>query len=124
MPTDSRVAISHSGVIVSVVPTEGRAVTDARTTRSERRQSPVPPSHAGRPPGWSRGRRAALAALGSAAALALAGCSTGSTGSTGEAHGEASLQLPDLGSVNIICLLYTSDAADEEDSVDLGGRRI
>src|SRR5664280_2824312 len=25
---------------------------------------------------------------------------------------------------NGICLLYTSDAADEEDSVDLGGRRI
>ena len=25
---------------------------------------------------------------------------------------------------NIFCLLYTSDAADEEDSVDLGGRRI
>eukprot|EP00658_Telonema_sp_P-2_P033654 TRINITY_DN24657_c0_g2_i1.p1 TRINITY_DN24657_c0_g2~~TRINITY_DN24657_c0_g2_i1.p1 ORF type:complete len:124 (-),score=15.76 TRINITY_DN24657_c0_g2_i1:37-408(-) len=25
---------------------------------------------------------------------------------------------------NQICLLYTSDAADEEDSVDLGGRRI
>eukprot|EP00658_Telonema_sp_P-2_P048167 TRINITY_DN36651_c0_g1_i1.p1 TRINITY_DN36651_c0_g1~~TRINITY_DN36651_c0_g1_i1.p1 ORF type:complete len:104 (+),score=40.78 TRINITY_DN36651_c0_g1_i1:109-420(+) len=24
----------------------------------------------------------------------------------------------------ITCLLYTSDAADEEDSVDLGGRRI
>src|SRR5664280_3184323 len=24
----------------------------------------------------------------------------------------------------LICLLYTSDAADEEDSVDLGGRRI
>ena len=24
----------------------------------------------------------------------------------------------------VICLLYTSDAADEEDSVDLGGRRI
>src|SRR5665648_1270867 len=24
----------------------------------------------------------------------------------------------------IYCLLYTSDAADEEDSVDLGGRRI
>ena len=22
------------------------------------------------------------------------------------------------------CLLYTSDAADEEDSVDLGGRRV
>ena len=25
---------------------------------------------------------------------------------------------------SFICLLYTSDAADEEDSVDLGGRRI
>eukprot|EP00658_Telonema_sp_P-2_P074261 TRINITY_DN63443_c0_g1_i1.p1 TRINITY_DN63443_c0_g1~~TRINITY_DN63443_c0_g1_i1.p1 ORF type:complete len:149 (-),score=41.61 TRINITY_DN63443_c0_g1_i1:48-494(-) len=25
---------------------------------------------------------------------------------------------------NTVCLLYTSDAADEEDSVDLGGRRI
>eukprot|EP00658_Telonema_sp_P-2_P078219 TRINITY_DN7272_c0_g1_i1.p1 TRINITY_DN7272_c0_g1~~TRINITY_DN7272_c0_g1_i1.p1 ORF type:complete len:122 (+),score=27.53 TRINITY_DN7272_c0_g1_i1:176-541(+) len=31
-----------------------------------------------------------------------------------------------LGAVTmlVICLLYTSDAADEEDSVDLGGRRI
>ena len=26
--------------------------------------------------------------------------------------------------INIACLLYTSDAADEEDSVDLGGCRI
>ena len=26
--------------------------------------------------------------------------------------------------LNKLCLLYTSDAADEEDSVDLGGRRI
>ena len=26
--------------------------------------------------------------------------------------------------IGMICLLYTSDAADEEDSVDLGGRRI
>ena len=26
--------------------------------------------------------------------------------------------------ISKICLLYTSDAADEEDSVDLGGRRI
>src|SRR5664279_5831441 len=25
---------------------------------------------------------------------------------------------------HMLCLLYTSDAADEEDSVDLGGRRI
>ena len=29
-----------------------------------------------------------------------------------------------LSILSIICLLYTSDAADEEDSVDLGGRRI
>src|SRR5664279_6511280 len=28
------------------------------------------------------------------------------------------------GGSSSICLLYTSDAADEEDSVDLGGRRI
>ena len=26
--------------------------------------------------------------------------------------------------ISSVCLLYTSDAADEEDSVDLGGRRI
>ena len=26
--------------------------------------------------------------------------------------------------LSMVCLLYTSDAADEEDSVDLGGRRI
>eukprot|EP00658_Telonema_sp_P-2_P061760 TRINITY_DN5042_c0_g1_i1.p1 TRINITY_DN5042_c0_g1~~TRINITY_DN5042_c0_g1_i1.p1 ORF type:complete len:129 (+),score=30.44 TRINITY_DN5042_c0_g1_i1:197-583(+) len=32
------------------------------------------------------------------------------------------LSKPEL--VDMICLLYTSDAADEEDSVDLGGRRI
>eukprot|EP00658_Telonema_sp_P-2_P024834 TRINITY_DN19993_c0_g1_i2.p1 TRINITY_DN19993_c0_g1~~TRINITY_DN19993_c0_g1_i2.p1 ORF type:complete len:112 (+),score=37.54 TRINITY_DN19993_c0_g1_i2:36-371(+) len=30
----------------------------------------------------------------------------------------------DLQDYNRNCLLYTSDAADEEDSVDLGGRRI
>ena len=29
-----------------------------------------------------------------------------------------------LGSLNRVCLLYTSDAADERSSVDLGGRRI
>eukprot|EP00656_Telonema_subtile_P047829 TRINITY_DN553_c0_g1_i7.p1 TRINITY_DN553_c0_g1~~TRINITY_DN553_c0_g1_i7.p1 ORF type:complete len:101 (-),score=27.38 TRINITY_DN553_c0_g1_i7:63-365(-) len=29
-----------------------------------------------------------------------------------------------VGSLFGACLLYTSDAADEEDSVDLGGRRI
>ena len=30
----------------------------------------------------------------------------------------------DVGGTHTNCLLYTSDAADEEDSVDLGGRRI
>ena len=29
-----------------------------------------------------------------------------------------------FGDVNCVCLLYTSDAADERSSVDLGGRRI
>src|SRR5665648_239931 len=29
-----------------------------------------------------------------------------------------------LNASRVACLLYTSDAADEEDSVDLGGRRI
>ena len=29
-----------------------------------------------------------------------------------------------LAELRKLCLLYTSDAADEEDSVDLGGRRI
>eukprot|EP00658_Telonema_sp_P-2_P033247 TRINITY_DN2443_c0_g1_i58.p1 TRINITY_DN2443_c0_g1~~TRINITY_DN2443_c0_g1_i58.p1 ORF type:complete len:362 (+),score=101.10 TRINITY_DN2443_c0_g1_i58:115-1200(+) len=56
-----------------------------------------------------------------------------------EFHGalqEALLQIADIGrlqqqgleqhmnDLDDICLLYTSDAADEEDSVDLGGRRI
>ena len=31
---------------------------------------------------------------------------------------------PDINIRSDSCLLYTSDAADEEDSVDLGGRRI
>src|SRR5665648_1303168 len=31
---------------------------------------------------------------------------------------------PEIGGKLYYCLLYTSDAADEEDSVDLGGRRI
>ena len=29
-----------------------------------------------------------------------------------------------IGVVLVVCLLYTSDAADERSSVDLGGRRI
>eukprot|EP00658_Telonema_sp_P-2_P047480 TRINITY_DN3611_c0_g1_i2.p1 TRINITY_DN3611_c0_g1~~TRINITY_DN3611_c0_g1_i2.p1 ORF type:complete len:317 (+),score=85.44 TRINITY_DN3611_c0_g1_i2:166-1116(+) len=36
----------------------------------------------------------------------------------------APLEFLDVASVPKGCLLYTSDAADEEDSVDLGGRRI
>ena len=34
------------------------------------------------------------------------------------------LQYGEIGEVLDICLLYTSDAADERSSVDLGGRRI
>ena len=34
------------------------------------------------------------------------------------------ISLPFYGTLIITCLLYTSDAADEEDSVDLGGCRI
>src|SRR5665648_1270368 len=37
---------------------------------------------------------------------------------------EEALIKSDFNAVCIGCLLYTSDAADEEDSVDLGGRRI
>src|SRR5664279_3521189 len=33
-------------------------------------------------------------------------------------------RLGGLRELELCCLLYTSDAADEEDSVDLGGRRI
>ena len=40
----------------------------------------------------------------------------------------AAAQIMDMLNIHLgpphICLLYTSDAADEEDSVDLGGRRI
>ena len=36
----------------------------------------------------------------------------------------AKLRDVDLGHVHRVCLLYTSDAADERSSVDLGGRRI
>ena len=38
---------------------------------------------------------------------------------------EDTWQRPDTAQHTVLpCLLYTSDAADEEDSVDLGGRRI
>ncbi|GAB5799344.1 hypothetical protein JMUB7513_27630 [Staphylococcus aureus] len=42
----------------------------------------------------------------------------------GEIIVEVDENLYALTSVSYNCLLYTSDAADEEDSVDLGGRRI
>ena len=38
--------------------------------------------------------------------------------------GAGRLSAIDLGSGEKTCLLYTSDAADERSSVDLGGRRI
>ena len=44
-----------------------------------------------------------------------------------ELRGDSDAGLADLlgrGDVSGICLLYTSDAADERSSVDLGGRRI
>ena len=37
---------------------------------------------------------------------------------------DAARFMPTVKSLNYICLLYTSDAADERSSVDLGGRRI
>ena len=39
-------------------------------------------------------------------------------------HYERFLDTPTSQANNITCLLYTSDAADERSSVDLGGRRI
>ena len=40
------------------------------------------------------------------------------------AMGETATTITDVDGLSIACLLYTSDAADEEDSVDLGGPRI
>ena len=45
---------------------------------------------------------------------------------TGSASNVSTEKLQDIPTVSVqdrFCLLYTSDAADEEDSVDLGGRR-
>src|SRR5674536_408042 len=47
-----------------------------------------------------------------------AGVVGGQSGAHGEQHEEGNRPQ------RCTCLLYTSDAADEEDSVDLGGRRI
>src|SRR5665648_1288720 len=52
----------------------------------------------------------------------LPGIAPGSLTHRLQADPPAALMLPQIG--NRCCLLYTSDAADEEDSVDLGGRRI
>src|SRR5664279_873207 len=52
--------------------------------------------------------------------LAFAGTTTGAGSETTKCLGDTYIRLIIL----TICLLYTSDAADEEDSVDLGGRRI
>src|SRR5664279_6174693 len=49
---------------------------------------------------------------------------------TGPSHARESAPIRQFGQQtagshrSTVCLLYTSDAADEEDSVDLGGRRI
>ena len=45
-------------------------------------------------------------------------------GGTYSAETSGELKLHTDVCINICCLLYTSDAADEEDSVDLGGRRV
>ena len=46
-------------------------------------------------------------------------------GKSGLPRGQACWVIPSAGNrEDSACLLYTSDAADEEDSVDLGGRRI
>ena len=39
-------------------------------------------------------------------------------------EGRAAIEVDDHPSITSPCLLYTSDAADERSSVDLGGRRI
>src|SRR5665648_1258093 len=44
-------------------------------------------------------------------------------GKTIEGFRKPSIEMPMHLSIYNTCLLYTSDAADEEDSVDLGGRR-
>eukprot|EP00658_Telonema_sp_P-2_P034459 TRINITY_DN25164_c0_g2_i2.p1 TRINITY_DN25164_c0_g2~~TRINITY_DN25164_c0_g2_i2.p1 ORF type:complete len:488 (+),score=152.14 TRINITY_DN25164_c0_g2_i2:115-1578(+) len=48
----------------------------------------------------------------------------GSVASTKSKLAEAESKLSEATAQSEACLLYTSDAADEEDSVDLGGRRI
>ena len=40
-----------------------------------------------------------------------------------DVHDEGNVEVP-IAEMCKICLLYTSDAADERSSVDLGGRRI
>eukprot|EP00658_Telonema_sp_P-2_P022179 TRINITY_DN18859_c0_g1_i1.p1 TRINITY_DN18859_c0_g1~~TRINITY_DN18859_c0_g1_i1.p1 ORF type:complete len:140 (+),score=28.56 TRINITY_DN18859_c0_g1_i1:615-1034(+) len=54
---------------------------------------------------------------------ATLGLDGGTEPGSGISLGRGVKEVPDVGMVGV-CLLYTSDAADEEDSVDLGGRRI
>src|SRR5674536_168292 len=75
-------------------------------------------------PDWlllaEEGGRQALVAM--PAVLSIGGLSrmSASPGSEGTVGARLDLRY----ALRALCLLYTSDAADEEDSVDLGGRRI
>src|SRR5664279_4452444 len=78
--------------------------------------------HRGRPPAFERGAFAAFGQIGGGGEVdPMPHADRG----PGEADGDH--RLPGAGLADeqhVACLLYTSDAADEEDSVDLGGRRI
>src|SRR5664280_3268114 len=69
---------------------------------------------------------ASAAFIAAAVALTSYGLTTSASAprtSTAPASRESTIAQPRSESTGT-CLLYTSDAADEEDSVDLGGRRI
>src|SRR5665648_1294844 len=60
----------------------------------------------------------------SAAALMISLAMPQFTEATTVQNENTMIQVKEVQYQEITCLLYTSDAADEEDSVDLGGRRI
>src|SRR5664279_6490982 len=71
--------------------------------------------------GWLiRSKRSLVRGLGLPALMV----SPGSLSSRQVSRGYSASQPVPSCSTSTTCLLYTSDAADEEDSVDLGGRRI
>src|SRR5665648_1099172 len=87
----------------------------------------------------NRAARDRIGPLGAQNLLELLRDGPAKTGRLGRRLGDALVNIPNtltLGRILLvpllvwliidhqICLLYTSDAADEEDSVDLGGRRI